>query len=57
MFLKGLVILLLFPLDNAEILIINIISWICHWQGTFLGYNYRKLVEVNPLKVSFISEI
>lgn len=46
-----------FPLDNTEMLIINSISEICCWQGTFLGYDYRKLVEVNPLKVSFISEI
>ena len=38
-------------------LIINTISEICCLRGTFLGYDYRKLVEVNPQKVSFISEI
>lgn len=47
----------LLPLDNTEMLIINTISEICCLRGTFLGYDYRKLVEVNPQKVSFISEI
>ncbi len=39
----------LFPLDNAEILIIRTICWFNHWQGTFLGYNHIKMVEANIL--------
>ncbi len=40
---------LLFPLDNVEMLILSIIYSFYHWQGTFLGHDYSKLVEANPL--------
>lgn len=47
----------LFPFDNINLLIINIIHSISRYRGTFLGYNYYKLVEANTLELRLICEI
>lgn len=39
----------LLPLDKVEALILSIVYGFYHWRGTFLGYDYRRLVEVNIL--------